>query len=170
MLKLKIVGRAIDQRLPVVLFRVQGAPENNSVLFFQAFKEGQDGLVSASLKPWEFWAPSQMPYPVGAYGDKQFGVIAPTNAGSWRLRLTLLVQHRDGVRKLRDICNLIKLVGSESPRDIFQMVRAEWKMDSFQDQGLRRKRAPPRLRRRGPATGQSLCPCRSTALERSGGG
>ena len=94
---LKVVRHAVESGSEVVFFRVE-LPDSRRVQICSVEKviggKVEEPWVSGSGKPLQlrqnFWAPSQG-WPMGdpGKGRKEFGVLAPTNATVWKLRVTV---------------------------------------------------------------------------------
>jgi hypothetical protein len=96
--RLKLFRHASERGREVVFFRVE-LDDNRRVQICGAEKIAGDGDTLEELflhdsfpmrVNQDFWAPSQV-WPLGDFrrGRKEFGVLAPTNAPTWKLRIAV---------------------------------------------------------------------------------
>lgn len=98
---LKIVNRAVEQGRQVVFFRVEGAGSRRIQIVWVGRIIGdwrtrcslETDVTGVPPKPaTNFWAPSQVsPIMNLRSGRKEFGIMAPTNASVWQVRVIVNV-------------------------------------------------------------------------------
>ena len=93
---MKIVGRAVEQGKQIVFLRVEGAGSRRIQIAWVAriigdWHTGSLEFPVTGLPPkpaTNFWAPSQASPIMNLHiGRKEFGMIAPTNASIWQVRV-----------------------------------------------------------------------------------
>lgn len=133
-LRLRTVRRSTEHGRAVVYFRLEGtAPRGISIstlefvlgpaVQIQANSAHRAGVASSQSV---LWGPSQSP-PLGNWrrAREDFGVVAPTNASSWRLQARVNVgpgSFMDRLRSLREVWPVMRLNNSS----LFRATKASW--------------------------------------------
>ncbi len=147
--RLRIVRRATDQGKPVVYFRVEGGGHLRIQItnVERIVRENVEGRYlefdppkgSATVRP-DFWAPSQgSPTGDPIHGRNEFGVVVPTNAPVWKLRVMILFETSslDRIKSMPSLWRSLRSSGSS----FVQSTHATW--TAFYDGGQQTLESEP---------------------------
>jgi hypothetical protein len=116
LLRLKIVRRTEEQGKPVVFFRVEVADRRRMLIMsveriLGDISEGPlvRGSRNSPAHPREAWAPSQG-WPIGdpKQGREEFGILVPTNAAVWRLRVRVGMETPNQFKRFKEMLRFYK--------------------------------------------------------------
>jgi hypothetical protein len=110
---LKIARRSVEQGKPVVYFRLQGT-NSGALGISQVTKIGpfkpqpaMETVGDIGFPAVDFWAPFQVEDPISRPESMQneFGVLAPTNSGVWRVQVELVMPDPHSIRRFTSLAS-----------------------------------------------------------------
>jgi hypothetical protein len=126
--RLAIVRRAEEQGKPVVFFRIVAADRRRFQItgVQRVYADRKDDPSQFPEGTYGFWAPSQA-WPIGdpRKAQKEFGVLAPTNAPVWRLRVTLWMESPSAADRLNSMRILYRMLRKRSI-PIYNAAKTSW--------------------------------------------
>ena len=124
-LRLNIVKQTLVEGKRVVFFRVNVA-DGRRIQLVGAQRLCGDRKEDPSQFPNGFWAPSQGS-PLGSpqKGSKEFGVLAPTNASVWRLKVTVWMESAS-TRKRFDSMRVLWTLMRKRGSSVYSATKASW--------------------------------------------
>jgi hypothetical protein len=127
---LKIVRQAKEQGKSVVFFRVEGGNNRQRIQIKNVVRDAvgtTDGAFDVSPGQTNgFWAPSHVwPIDDPGKGRKEFGVLVPTKAPVWKLRVGLWVDTPISIQRLKNNITTWALLRSAG-RPFFRAIRETW--------------------------------------------
>ena len=108
LLRLKVIRQSVEQGKPVVFFEVEAIGGRRRQIC-NLEREDYWGETIKTLPIQDVWKPLGLGDPFR--GQKQFGVLEPTKAGAWKLRVTVATE-TERVHGIKTLWRLLRMRGT----------------------------------------------------------